>query len=103
MTREQAFAAFGAKLRNVQWSWSARSPDGGTVVITAWQDYFRRDPRYLYWARELMEFKPARIHPRLLNWSFRASPQAAWLLEEAERDGTENSTPAGTVQESHAP
>jgi hypothetical protein len=39
--RQEAFAAFGTTLRNVQWSWSARSEGGRTVVITAWQDYFQ--------------------------------------------------------------
>jgi hypothetical protein len=78
------------------WYWASavhggQSDTGGesdhnieTGYVFALGYYFRRDPRYLYWARELMEFQPARIHPRLLNWSFRASPQAAWLLEEAE-------------------
>jgi hypothetical protein len=41
--REDAFAAFGTKLRNVQWSWSARSQDGSKVVATFWQDRFYRD------------------------------------------------------------
>jgi hypothetical protein len=41
--RQEAFAAFGTTLRNDQWSWSARSADGGTVVITAWQDRFYRE------------------------------------------------------------
>ena len=38
----EAFAFFGAKCANQRWSWSARSPDGKTVVLTLWQD--RLDP-----------------------------------------------------------
>ncbi|MBF9234617.1 hypothetical protein [Microvirga alba] len=33
-----AFAYFGAAGRNPRWSWSARSPDGKTVVVTMWKD-----------------------------------------------------------------
>src|SRR5688572_15784430 len=38
----QAFAHFDTKPRNIQWSWSARSEDGKTVVVTLWQDLFSR-------------------------------------------------------------
>src|ERR1019366_2706519 len=34
----EAFAHFGATGRNQRWSWSARSADGKTVVITLWRD-----------------------------------------------------------------
>jgi hypothetical protein len=34
----QAFAHFGAAGRNQRWSWSARSADGSTVVLTVWKD-----------------------------------------------------------------
>lgn len=44
---EDAFASFGTKLRNPQWSWSARSPDGHTVAATFWQDLFDRR-RYVF-------------------------------------------------------
>jgi hypothetical protein len=44
-----AFAHFGTTPRNVQWSWSARSEDGQTVVVTFWQDQFsRRGDRLIY-------------------------------------------------------
>ena len=43
MTLRDAFAVFGAKARNPRWSWSARSPDGRTVVLTLWEDDFRPD------------------------------------------------------------
>jgi hypothetical protein len=39
-TKTEAFAAFGAKCRNARWSWSARSPDAGVVVLTFWKDFF---------------------------------------------------------------
>src|SRR5271165_1719229 len=42
MTHTKAFAHFGTKPRNVQWSWSAISDDGNTVVATLWQDKFVR-------------------------------------------------------------
>lgn len=35
-----AFAHFGAAGKNPRWSWSARSPDGATVVLTLWRDEF---------------------------------------------------------------
>jgi hypothetical protein len=37
-THTQAYASFGVSPRNVQWSWSARSEDGKTVVVTLWKD-----------------------------------------------------------------
>lgn len=44
-----AFAHFGTKPKNVQWSWSARSEDGKTVVVTLWQDLFKRvDGKLVY-------------------------------------------------------
>lgn len=42
--------------RNVQWSWSAKSDDGRTVVVTLWQDHFSgkiyREPPYLEHIRQ---------------------------------------------------
>ena len=44
MALRDAFAYFnGAKGRNPRWSWSARSPDGRTVVLTLWEDDIRDD------------------------------------------------------------
>lgn len=37
-TREACFEHFGAVCKNPRWSWSARSPDGKTVVMTMWED-----------------------------------------------------------------
>jgi hypothetical protein len=37
-TLAESFAHFGAVGNNPRWSWSARSPDGKTVVITLWED-----------------------------------------------------------------
>ncbi len=34
----ECFRAFDAKGANPRWSWSARSEDGTTVVLTLWQD-----------------------------------------------------------------
>jgi hypothetical protein len=42
-TQTEAFAHFGANLRNKRWSWSARTPDGKTVVLALWSDRFRRE------------------------------------------------------------
>jgi hypothetical protein len=48
-THTAAFKHFGTAPRNVHWSWSARSLDGETVVVTLWQDQFkRRDGRLIY-------------------------------------------------------
>jgi hypothetical protein len=43
-TLTKAFAFFyGVRARNPLWGWSARSPDGRTVVITLWEDEITRD------------------------------------------------------------
>ena len=48
-THTSAFAHFGTTPRNVQWSWSARSPDGKTVVVTLWQDQLKpKDGKLTY-------------------------------------------------------
>jgi len=38
----EAFAHFGAALTNLRWSWSARTTDGGTVILALWSDRFSR-------------------------------------------------------------
>lgn len=49
----KAFAYFGTKLTNVRWSWSARSDDGKTVVLSLWSDRFRwKDKPLRYDGRE---------------------------------------------------
>ena len=50
-THTKAFAHFGTKPKNVQWSWSARSADGKTVVVTLWQDMFTPKDGKLYYIR----------------------------------------------------
>lgn len=37
-TKTEAFAHFGTKLTNAQWSWSGIAPDGSVVAIVLWQD-----------------------------------------------------------------
>lgn len=44
--------------------------------------YFRQDPRYLVMGTELSRHKLTRVHPRMYNWLYRASTQAAWFLKE---------------------
>ena len=34
------YASYGVRLANARWSWSGRSDDGRTVVVTLWQDRF---------------------------------------------------------------
>jgi hypothetical protein len=41
----QCFEHYGVKPRNVMWSWSGRSEDGGTVAVTLWQDLFEEQGR----------------------------------------------------------
>ena len=43
-TRTECFSHFGAAGANPRWSWSGRSTDGETVVITLWQDKLKRRP-----------------------------------------------------------
>jgi len=38
------FAHYGAKPKNPRWSWSARSADDRTVVLTIWQDQIKGGP-----------------------------------------------------------
>jgi hypothetical protein len=36
--KNSAFGFYNARGKNVRWSWSARSEDGKTVVLTLWKD-----------------------------------------------------------------
>jgi hypothetical protein len=38
--KAEAFSHFGVSAKNDRWSWSARSADGKTVVVTFWKDRF---------------------------------------------------------------
>ena len=40
-TLKDCFGSYGASGANQRWSWSARSQDGNTVVITLWKDLVR--------------------------------------------------------------
>jgi hypothetical protein len=42
LSHTACFAHFGTAPRNVQWSWSARNEATRTVVVTLWQDEFKR-------------------------------------------------------------
>ena len=37
----EAYASFGAELKNERWAWSGHSADETTVVVTLWQDKIR--------------------------------------------------------------
>src|SRR4051794_39640004 len=52
MSHTACFAHFGAKPRNIKWSWSARSADGKNVIVTLWQDHFKRRDGKLCYVRE---------------------------------------------------
>lgn len=56
-THTAAFAHFGTKPRNVQWSWSARNEATKTVVVTLWQDEFTRTDGKLVYSRSASEGK----------------------------------------------
>jgi hypothetical protein len=59
-TLTNAFGYFGATARNIRYAWSARSADGGTVVLTWWKDEIRkRDGKLVY---------DMQNHPRLDQW-----------------------------------
>jgi len=59
-TLAQAFAYFGAVATNRVWSWSARSPDERTIVLTLWEDRVdRTSGRLIY---DTMR------HPKLHIW-----------------------------------
>jgi hypothetical protein len=60
-TAKAAFAHFGAEMRNPRWAWSAKSPNGETVVVTWWKDEPHRDSN----GRALFD---CRDHPRLNQW-----------------------------------
>jgi len=59
-TLRDAFGYFGAVAVNPRWSWSARSPDGRTVVLNWWKDEITRDGGRLIYDN--------RGHPRLDEW-----------------------------------
>jgi hypothetical protein len=52
--KTQAFEAYGAKLRNVRWSYAALTPDG-ELVVQLWSDKLKGDRghwRYNDWGNE---------------------------------------------------
>lgn len=51
MTHTAAFQTYGTKPRNANWSWSARSLDGKTVVVTLWKDEFKGRAGQMVYAR----------------------------------------------------
>jgi hypothetical protein len=62
-TKRAAYAYFGATLANPFWSWSARSADESTVVLTWWRDEVDRKGNVLVY--------DMRNHPRLAEWQDR--------------------------------
>lgn len=44
MTVTKAFAHYGAKLKNVRWAYSALADDGGSLVLSCWQQYLTSLP-----------------------------------------------------------
>ncbi len=50
-THTQAFAHFDTVPVNVQWSWSARNESEKIVVVTLWQDEFKKVDGKLVYAR----------------------------------------------------
>jgi hypothetical protein len=50
-THTACFEFFGTKPVNPRWSWSARSDDGKTVVVTLWQDEFQGGAGELIYVR----------------------------------------------------
>ena len=50
-TRSAAFRFYNAHPRNANWSWSARSSDGKTVVVTLWKDEFDEPAGKMVYAR----------------------------------------------------
>jgi hypothetical protein len=62
-THTACFQSFGTEPKNVQWSWSARSPDGKTVVVTLWQDLFVRKDGHLTYSRPETDRKDLGARP----------------------------------------
>ena len=71
-TRTEAFRFFGATLTNTRWSWSARTPDGATVVLALWTDRFDRQ-----------------VNPIQYN-DHRISPDDSWIRRPGNRERLEN-------------
>jgi hypothetical protein len=71
-TKTEAFAHFGATMTNVQWSWSARTPDGKTVVLSLWGDRFS-------WKK-----RPIEYHER------EDDPPPEWIARLGNRERLEN-------------
>src|SRR5689334_16503881 len=72
MNHTQAFAHFGAKPKNVRWSWSAVSDDGETAVVTLWQGGFsRRDGKLVYDGSFGQDSRPGQNELReTLKWAY---------------------------------
>ena len=69
-----AIAHFGAAGKNPRWSWSGRSADGTTVVITLWRDLIRRqDGRIVY-----------------DNFERAQEPNPSWIRRPGNRERLEN-------------
>jgi len=51
MTHTEAFRTYGVKPRNPNWSWSGRSEDDKTVVVTLWKDEFNGPAGQMTYAR----------------------------------------------------
>ncbi|MFP3945251.1 MAG: hypothetical protein ACLFWF_15245 [Alphaproteobacteria bacterium] len=52
-TRTAAFQYFGAKPRNIRWSWSARNEADNLVVLVLWEDRFTREDGVLTYDERL--------------------------------------------------
>jgi hypothetical protein len=62
-THTACFQSFGTEPKNVQYSWSARSADGKTVVVTLWQDLFARKDGHLTYSRPETDRKDLGARP----------------------------------------
>jgi hypothetical protein len=67
-TKTESFAHFGATLTNVRWSWSARTPDGETVILALWSDRFSR-------MKTPMEYEEQATGDRTPEWVARPGNQ----------------------------
>jgi hypothetical protein len=66
MTHTEAFRAYGVEPRNANWSWSGKSADGKTVVVTLWKDEFKGSAGKMAEHAKAFLFHPTQIievHP----------------------------------------
>ncbi len=83
----EAFKYFGTEPTNIQWSWSARSEETKTVVVTVWDHEFRTlRGRYSFEGSPDMEKLGAQELSRNLQWALTHCGRRVHIIRAFARD-----------------